>query len=180
MFGGPFRRALMLIFAGHRPVMAKLLDTESEYNTSNRPGASEACRQTTFQKPLLRVGGCCKHANPSKSQDRFLIRSYRKSRSQDSVVDVATGYWLDDRGVADRVPVGSRIFFLHVVQTGSGAHLTSYPMGTGGSFRWVKRTVREADHSPPTSGQVKKIWIYTSSPPYAFMAWCLIISTRTT
>jgi hypothetical protein len=28
--------------------------------------------------------------------------------------------------------------------------------------------VREADHSPPTSAEVKKTWIYTSTPPYAF------------
>jgi hypothetical protein len=42
--------------------------------------------------------------------------------------------------------------------------------GTGASFPGVKRPGREADHSPPTSAEVKKIWIYTSIPPYAFMA----------
>jgi hypothetical protein len=34
----------------------------------------------------------------------------------------------------------------------------------------VKRPVREADHSPPTIAEVKKMWIYISTPPYAFMA----------
>jgi hypothetical protein len=34
----------------------------------------------------------------------------------------------------------------------------------------VKRLGREADHSPPTSAKVKKMWIYISTPPYAFMA----------
>jgi hypothetical protein len=34
----------------------------------------------------------------------------------------------------------------------------------------VKRLGRGADHSPPTSAEVKKIWIYTSTPSYAFMA----------
>jgi hypothetical protein len=34
----------------------------------------------------------------------------------------------------------------------------------------VERTGREADHSPPTSAEVKKMWIYTSTHPYAFMA----------
>jgi hypothetical protein len=29
---------------------------------------------------------------------------------------------------------------------------------------------REAGHSPPTSAEVKKMWIYTSTSPYAFMA----------
>jgi hypothetical protein len=34
----------------------------------------------------------------------------------------------------------------------------------------VKRPRREADHSPPTSAEVKKMRIYTSTPPHAFMA----------
>jgi hypothetical protein len=34
----------------------------------------------------------------------------------------------------------------------------------------VKRQEREADHSSPTSAEVKKTWVYTSTFPYAFMA----------
>jgi hypothetical protein len=47
-------------------------------------------------------------------------------------------------------------------------------------IQWVPRALspeirwpgREADHSPPTSDEVKNTWIYTyiSTPPYAFMA----------
>jgi hypothetical protein len=59
--------------------------------------------------------------------------------------------------------------FLHVIQTGSGAHPASYPMDTVGSFHGVKRPELEADRSRPTSGEVKKMWIYTSTPPYTFM-----------
>jgi hypothetical protein len=55
-------------------------------------------------------------------------------------------------------------------QTGSGVHSTSYKMGIGGSFPGVKRQEREADHSPRTSAEVKKTWVYTSTPPYVFMA----------
>jgi hypothetical protein len=33
---------------------------------------------------------------------------------------------------------------------------------------------READHSPPSSAEVKNAWSYTSTPQYAFMAWCLV------
>jgi hypothetical protein len=55
-------------------------------------------------------------------------------------------------------------------EPGSGVHPTSYKMGTGGSFRGVKRQGREADHSPPTSAEVKIMWIYTSTPLYVFMA----------
>jgi hypothetical protein len=32
-----------------------------------------------------------------------------------------------------------------------------------------KRPGREFDHSPPANTEVKKMWIYTSTPPYAFM-----------
>jgi hypothetical protein len=34
----------------------------------------------------------------------------------------------------------------------------------------IKRQGREADYSPPASDEVKKMWIYTSTLPYAFMA----------
>jgi hypothetical protein len=34
----------------------------------------------------------------------------------------------------------------------------------------VKRPGREADHSPPVGAEVKKMWIYSFTPPYAFMA----------
>jgi hypothetical protein len=41
------------------------------------------------------------------------------------------------------------------VQTGSGAHPASSPMGTGGPFTGGKaRPGRDADHSPPSSAEV--------------------------
>jgi hypothetical protein len=44
-------------------------------------------------------------------------------------------YGLDDRGSGVRFPVEPEKFsLLHRVQTGSGAHLPSYPMVTGGYF----------------------------------------------
>jgi hypothetical protein len=33
----------------------------------------------------------------------------------------------------------------------------------------VKRPGREANHSLPTSAEVKKMWIYTPTPPYTFI-----------
>jgi hypothetical protein len=43
------------------------------------------------------------------------------------------------------------------VQTGSGAHPASYIMGTGGSFPGGKaRPGLDADHSPPSSAELKK------------------------
>jgi hypothetical protein len=33
----------------------------------------------------------------------------------------------------------------------------------------------EADHSPPSSDEVKNAWRYTILPPYVFTVWCLIM-----
>jgi hypothetical protein len=62
--------------------------------------------------------------------------------SRDSVIGIATAYEL----VGVRVPVGSKIFSSHRPDPG------------------VKRQGREAQHSPPASAEVKKMWIYTSTP----------------
>jgi hypothetical protein len=43
---------------------------------------------------------------------------------------------------------------------GGEVHPTYYTMGTGGSVPGLKRPGGEADHSPPTSAEVKKMWIY--------------------
>jgi hypothetical protein len=50
--------------------------------------------------------------------------------------------------------------------TDSGAHPASCTMGTGGSFlRCKARPVRDADHSPPSSAEVKdEKQLYLLSP----------------
>jgi hypothetical protein len=66
----------------------------------------------------------------------------------DSSVCMATG------GTAVvRVP-GKYFSLLHSVQTGSGAHPASYPMGSGALSVGVKLPGSEADHSSP-SAEVK-------------------------
>jgi hypothetical protein len=62
------------------------------------------------------------------------VKYLRNTRSRDSSVGIATGYGLEDGGVGVRDPVGQAFSLLHVVQTGSGVHPTSYPMCTEGSF----------------------------------------------
>jgi hypothetical protein len=53
----------------------------------------------------------------------------------------------------------------HRVQNASGAHPASYPVGTRDSFPGVKRPGREADHSPPSSAEVKEwVELYLHSP----------------
>jgi hypothetical protein len=47
-------------------------------------------------------------------------------------------------------------------------------MGTRGSFPVSKVAGREADHTPPSSAQVKNMWSHTSILQYTFMAWCSV------
>ena len=39
------------------------------------------------------------------------------------------------------------------------------------TFPGVKWPEREADHSLPSSAEVKTVWNCTSTPPYAFIPW---------
>jgi hypothetical protein len=66
-------------------------------------------------------------------------------------------YGLDDRMIEVRSPTGAEDFSSSLcVQTGSGAHPASYQTGIGGPFPGVKaRPGRDADHSPPSSAEVK-------------------------
>jgi hypothetical protein len=60
-----------------------------------------------------------------------------------------------------------------VIYNDSQTHLASCPMGIGGGGAelslGVKRLQCKAEHSPPTSARVKKMWVYTSNPPYTFI-----------
>jgi hypothetical protein len=85
----------------------------------------------------------------SSSSSSSLLFYYHQC---DSVVSIATGYGLDERGVGVRIPVGSKIF----------SNSSRPVLGS-------TQQVREAGHSHPTSAEVKKIWIYISTSPYAFM-----------
>jgi hypothetical protein len=73
-------------------------------------------------------------------------------KSRDSSVGIALGYGLDDRGSRVRLPAGAGNFsHHHRVQNGSGAHPSSYPVGTRGSFLGG-----EADHSPLVPGSIMR------------------------
>jgi hypothetical protein len=88
---------------------------------------------------------------------------------QDSVVGIATGYGLGDRGVGVGVPVGSRIFST-LSRPALGSTQPPVQWVQGALSLGVKQKEHEADHSPSASAEVKKMWIYTSTLPYSFMA----------
>jgi hypothetical protein len=51
-----------------------------------------------------------------------------------SIVGIVTSYGWKTEGSEFESQQGKEFSLLHVVQSGSGVHPTSYPMGTGGSF----------------------------------------------
>jgi len=80
---------------------------------------------------------------------------------RDSSVGVTTLYGLDGPGIESRWGAT----FSAPVQTGLGAHPTSYTMGTG-SFSGVKRPGRGVDHPPSSSDEVKErveLYLYSLS-----------------
>jgi hypothetical protein len=85
-------------------------------------------------------------------------------------------YGLDDRATRGSIPTGAVDFSSsRCVQTGSGAHPASYPMGTGGSFPGGKaRPGRDADHSPHLVPRLSMSRSYTSSPPMACSGTALL------
>jgi hypothetical protein len=88
------------------------------------------------------------------------VKRKLECKSRDSVVGITTCQRLDDREVGVQVPVGVKNF--HFSKSSRPALGSTQP-----PIQWVpgvKRPRREADHSPPTSAQVKKMWIYTSAP----------------
>jgi hypothetical protein len=69
---------------------------------------------------------------PFRFSENFRLHSDCESR--DSTVGIVTGYGLDAKGSEFESRWRQEFSLLHVVQTGSGAHPTFYPMGTGGLF----------------------------------------------
>jgi hypothetical protein len=89
-----------------------------------------------------------------------VTKSYDKCRN--SSVSIAT---TTDCTAGVRFPVETRDFSVfHTVQTGSRAHLFSYPMGTRGSFSGIKRPRHKADHAPPYSAEVNNSGAITPHP----------------
>jgi hypothetical protein len=83
--------------------------------------------------------------------------------SHDSSVGIATAYGLDDRRVG--VAVWSRIFsFPRCPDPVLGPTQPPIQWEPGPLCPKVKQPGRESDHSPSTSAEVKKTWIYISTP----------------
>jgi hypothetical protein len=72
-------------------------------------------------------------------------------------VGTALGYGLDDRGSRIRFPAEAGNFSLHHRdQNGSGSTQPPIQWVSGALSLGVERPGREADHSPPSSAEVKE------------------------
>jgi hypothetical protein len=86
-------------------------------------------------------------------------------------LETGTAQWysarLWARWSAFRVPAGAGNFSLHHrIQTGSGTHPASYPMGTRGSLPDGKAVGVWNWPLTPSSAEVKNTWSYTSTPQH--------------
>jgi hypothetical protein len=98
---------------------------------------------------------------------RKINEKYTINGEPGSLISMVSGYGLDDRAIGVRSPAGAKDFSSNFcVQTGSGSHPASCPMGTEGPFPGVKaRPGHDADHSPPLVSRSRMSRSYTSSPP---------------
>jgi hypothetical protein len=107
------------------------------------------------------------------AQDRNEGQGVDSNKPSYSSVGRALGYGLD--GV---LWFGSRrrlgiFLFITAFQTALGPIQPLIQWIPGDLSLGVKRPGREAYHSP-TSNAEASAWSYTSTPPYVFMAWCLV------
>jgi hypothetical protein len=88
-------------------------------------------------------------------------------KSRDSSVGIALGYGLDDRGSRVRFPGGGLGIFLFTTASRKALGSTQHPIQwvPGALSLGLKLPQREADHSPPSSVEVKNEWRYTFTPP---------------
>jgi hypothetical protein len=91
--------------------------------------------------------------------------------SKDSVVVIATSYGLDrPRGPSSSPGGGKNFHFSKLSRPALGSTQPPIQWVPGALSPGVKRPGREVDHSPTASAEVKKIWIYTSTPHTP--SWC--------
>jgi hypothetical protein len=122
---------------------------------------------SAYKEPQHHHTGRVRSLQAGSIHDTYIniSRATYTQRSQDSSVGIATGYGLDDQVGGNSSPGKAKNFHFSI---------SSRPAlgSTQPPIKWVpgvKRQWLEADHSPSTSAEVKKMWIYISTPPYVFM-----------
>jgi hypothetical protein len=68
----------------------------------------------------------------------------------------------------------------HHIQTGSGTHPASYPVGTRALSPGVEHLGCEADCSSPSRAEVMNVWSYTPHFPSMSSWCCALLNTEAT
>jgi hypothetical protein len=124
------------------------------------PSPWKGAQVMTLQNPV-RIQICSKFTSdkPLVPDAKFIRESYfqNNSKARDSSVGTATRLRAGRSGFKGSSPGGAENLSLHHrIQNGSGVHSPSYAIGTRALFLGAKRPGREADHSPPSSAEVKE------------------------
>jgi hypothetical protein len=102
------------------------------------------------------------------------VEAFNLAESEAGLAQLAAGWTAEG---SEFYPSKGKAFSrLHVVQTGSGAHSASHPMGypVRELFLSVKRPEYEVDHLAQIRSEVNNTCNYKSTLLYTVMAWCLI------
>jgi hypothetical protein len=111
--------------------------------------------------------------NEKDEHERLILQWVLRKHYQDvNCIELAherVWTWMDDRGSRFPFPAGAGNFSLHHrVQNGSGVHPASCQWVPEALSLGVKRPGREADHSPPSSAEVKEwvaLYLHSSNTP---------------
>jgi hypothetical protein len=108
------------------------------------------------------------HLGQDTDQWQALVNTITRiqEKSRDSSVDIALGYGLDDLGSRFRFPVWAGKFLITTAcRTALGPTQPRIQWVPGALSLGVKRAKREADHSLPSSSEVKEcVELYLHSP----------------
>jgi hypothetical protein len=90
--------------------------------------------------------------------------------TRDSAFVILTGCGLDGRGCRLSSPGRDKNFiFSTSIRPALGHIQARFQWVLGAVSPGIERPGCEADNLPPTSAEVKNMWIYKSIPPYVFM-----------
>jgi hypothetical protein len=122
-------------------------------------------RQRCLSKPQLEMGPVKSDGIPLTCLYLFIY--FYSFSSRNSSGGIATGYRLDGRG---SIPDRGKIFLFSTAFR-PPLRPTQPPIQwvPGANFTWIKRPRREADHSPPSSKEVKNGGAMPPLPPYVFL-----------
>jgi hypothetical protein len=147
-------------------VLHKYIDVSEDRITSTLDSENGGCNFLRNVTELL--------PNCTASQPRRLCPNSHwceNFKSNYSSVGIATSYGAGRQSDLSSSPGRGKIFRLSTsFRPVLGPTQPPLQRVPGALSAGVKLSEREAENSPPTSAEVKNTWVYTSTPPYVFMA----------